>query len=93
MANVAEYEEGFFASSAAWHQEIIGVTHYFGPLLGCISPRFWCPPAGRPPFIILFNLGTEIAGTRSSPMEPMQLLPDSGRTETTPALDLLACSR
>jgi hypothetical protein len=88
MGNVAEYEEGFFASSAAWYREIIGVTHYFGPLLGCLSPRFWCLPAGRPPFIILFNLGSDIAGTRSSPMEPMQLLPDSGRTESTPAVDL-----
>ncbi len=88
MKNMEEYEEGFFASSAVWFREIVGVAHYFGPLLGCLSPRFWCLPAGRPPFIILFNLATDIAGTRSAPMEPMQLLPDSGRTEDVLGVDL-----
>ncbi len=78
-------EGGYFASSSNWFQDIIGASHYFGPLLGCLAPGFWCVPAGRPPAAILFSLGTGIAGYRHTPMEPMQLLPSQGRDETVPA--------
>lgn len=74
-------EAGAFASSSDWYREIIGLTHYLGPLLGCLSPRFWCLPTSRPPFAVLFSLGTHINGHRNSPMEPMQLLPTFGRNE------------
>jgi hypothetical protein len=37
---------GYFASSAEWFKEIISASHYYGPLLGCLSPGFWCVPAG-----------------------------------------------
>ena len=55
-----------------------------GPPLEPISGGCWSVPVPRS----VFNLGTDIAGTRSSPMEPNQLLPDSGRREPTPAVDL-----
>ncbi len=83
---------GYFASSSRWFEEIIGLQHYFGPLLGCLSPAFWCVPAGRPPFSILFNLGRGIAGHRSSPMEPNQLLPGFGRDETVPPIQFAPTS-
>jgi hypothetical protein len=78
-------EGGYFASSSNWFQDIIGASHYFGPLLGCLAPGFWCVPTGRPPAAILFSLGTGIAGYRHTPMEPMQLLPAEGRDELVPA--------
>jgi hypothetical protein len=74
-------EMGAFASSSECYREIIGLTHYLGPLLGSLSPRFWCVPTARPPFAVLFSLGTHINGQRNSPMEPMQLLPTFGRNE------------
>jgi hypothetical protein len=91
ISNIGD-EGGYFASSADWFQEIIGVNHYLGPLLGCLSPRFWCIPASRPPAAILFNLGRDIAGQRNSPMEPMQLLPGFGRQEPVPEVELTSTS-
>ncbi|MGX9790503.1 hypothetical protein [Mycobacterium sp. MMS18-G62] len=85
-------EAGYFASSSNWFQDVIGASHYFGPLLGCLSPGFWCVPAGRPPAAILFSLGTGIAGYRHSPMEPMQLLPSQSRDEPVPDKHLLPIS-
>lgn len=79
---------GYFASSANWYGDVIGVIHYLGPLLGCLTPRFWRLPAGRPPFAVLFSLGRDITGLRHSPMEPMQLLPGFGRMEPTPPVDI-----
>jgi hypothetical protein len=83
-----ENDVGYFASSAYWYKEVIGVIHYLGPLLGCLTPRFWCVPTGRPPFAVLFSLGGDITGLRNSPMEPMQLLPGFGRMEPAPPLSL-----
>jgi len=91
-AAISEEEGGHFDSQAAWYREVIGVVHYLGPLLGCLSPRFWCLPTGRPPFAILFNLGRDISGLRSSPMEPMQLLPEFGRMEPVPPAELTPTS-
>ena len=85
-------EGGYFASSSNWFQDIIGASHYFGPLLGCLTPGFWCLPTGRPPAAILFSLGTGIAGYRRTPMEPMQLLPSEGRDEVVPAQEFTATS-
>jgi hypothetical protein len=81
-------EGGYFASSSNWFQDVITASHYFGPLLGCLSPGFWCVPSGRPPAAILFSLGTPIAGYRPTPMEPMQLLPHTGRDEPVPDVNL-----
>jgi hypothetical protein len=81
-------EGGYFASSTNWFQDVISASHYFGPLLGCLSPGFWCVPTGRPPAAILFSLGRGIAGHRHSPMEPMQLLPGAGRDEPVPDEEL-----
>jgi hypothetical protein len=92
IAAISEEEGGYFASQAAWYREIIGVVHYLGPLLGCLSPRFWCLPTGRPPFAVLFNLGRDISGLRRSPMEPMQLLPEFGRMEPVPPVELTPTS-
>jgi hypothetical protein len=92
MANMSSIDElpqeGFFASSAHWYREVIGLIHYLGPLLGCLSPRFWCLPTGRPPFAVLFSLGMDLSGLRNSPMELMQLLPGAGRMEPTPPVDV-----
>lgn len=77
-----------FASSADWYQEIIGVVHYLGPLLGCLGPRFWCLPTAVPPSTILFSLGMDINGFRQSPMEPMQLIPTKARDEKIPPVGL-----
>jgi hypothetical protein len=85
-------EGGYFASSSNWFQDVISASHYFGPLLGCLSPAFWCLPAGRPPATVLYSLGTSIAGHRHSPMEPMQLLPGAGRDEPVPGHDLAPTS-
>jgi hypothetical protein len=85
-------EGGYFASSSNWFQDIIAASHYFGPLLGCLAPGFWCLPTGRPPAAILFSLGTGIAGYRHTPMEPMQLLPSEGRDEVVPVLEFTATS-
>lgn len=87
ISNIGD-EGGYFASSAEWFQQIIGLSHYFGPLLGCLSPRFWCLPTGHPPATVLFNLGRSIAGHRHAPMEPMQLLPGLGRDEPVPDISL-----
>lgn len=76
-------EESAFASSSECYREIIGLTSYLGPLLGSLSPRFWCLPTARPPFAILLSLGMHINGQRNSPMEPMQLLPTFGRNESS----------
>jgi hypothetical protein len=90
-----DLEQSVFGSSAHWYREVIGLIHYLGPLLGCLSPRFWCLPAGRPPFAALFSLGMDINGLRNSPMELMQLLPGAGRMEPTPAVEIAprACRR
>ncbi|MDQ1247247.1 MAG: hypothetical protein QG597_1617 [Actinomycetota bacterium] len=77
-------EGGYFASSTKWFHDVISASHYFGPLLGCLAPGFWCIPTWRPPAAVLFNLGTGIAGYRHTPMEPMQLLPAEGRDENVP---------
>ncbi len=92
ISAIDENEGGYFASSASWYREIIGVIHYLGPLLGCLSPRFWCLPTGRPPFAVLFSLGTDINGLRHSPMEAMQLLPGFGRMEPIPPVDVTPTS-
>lgn len=81
-------EGGYFASSTKWFHGVISASHYFGPLLGCLAPGFWCIPTGRPPAAILFNLGTGIAGYRHTPMEPMQLLPAEGRDEPVSKAEL-----
>jgi hypothetical protein len=91
IASLGE-EGGYFASSGNWFQDVISASHYFGPLLGCLSPAFWCVPTGRPPAAILFSLGKSIAGYRHSPMEPMQLLPSAGRDELVPDHDLAPTS-
>jgi hypothetical protein len=72
-----------FGSSTDWFQQVIGLVRYLGPLLGCMSPRFWCLPGAVPPIAILFNLGMDLAGLRQSPMEPMQLIPTQTRGEPT----------
>jgi hypothetical protein len=72
-----------FGSSTDWYQQVIGLVHYLGPLLGCMSPRFWCLPAPVPPFAILYSLGMDLAGTRESPMELLQLIPTPNRDEPT----------
>ncbi|OMC28877.1 hypothetical protein A5738_22550 [Mycobacterium colombiense] len=77
-----------FASSADWFVDVISLVHYLGPLLGCLSPRFWCLPAGLPPTAILFNLGLDINGQRLSPMEPMQLIHTRSRDEPIPKVQL-----
>lgn len=95
MPSADALEQSVFGSSSHWYHEVIGLIHYLGPLLGCLSPRFWCLPAGRPPFAALFSLGTDVNGLRNSPMELMQLLPGAGRMEPTPAVDITprACRR
>ena len=87
MATIASLgaEGGYFASSTKWFHDVISASHYFGPLLGCHAPGFWCVSTGRPPAAILFNLGTAIAGYRHTPMEPMQLLPAQARDEVVSA--------
>jgi hypothetical protein len=87
LSNIGN-EGGYFASATNWFHEVISASHYFGPLMGCLSPGFWCVPSGRPPASILFSLGRSIAGQRRTPMEPMQLLPGMGRDEHAPAVDL-----
>jgi hypothetical protein len=87
-----ENDVGYFASSANWYIEVIGVVHYLGPLLGCLTPRFWCLPTGRPPFAVLFSLGRDITGLRKSPMEPIQLLPGFGRMEPAPPVSVTPAS-
>jgi len=95
LSSAEDFEDSVFGSSAHWYREVIGLIHYLGPLLGCLSPRFWCLPTGRPPFAALFSLGRDINGLRSAPMELMQLLPGSGRLESIPDVDLTpaACRR
>jgi len=77
-----------FGMSTDWYQEVIGVVHYLGPLLGCLGPRFWCFTANRPMATILFSLGLDVNGYRPSPMELMQLLPSRSPHESLPAIDL-----
>jgi hypothetical protein len=95
MTSTEELEEGVFASSAHWYREVIGLIHYLGPLLGCLSPRFWCLPTGRPPLAVLFSLGMDLNGLRNSPMELVQLLPGHGRMEPTPPVEIapISCRR
>ncbi len=88
ISALKENDVGYFASSANWYKEVVGVIHYLGPLLGCLTPRFWCLPTGRPPFAVLFSLGRDITGLRNSPMENMQLLPGFGRMEPTPPVHI-----
>jgi hypothetical protein len=78
----------YFASSSNWYKGLVGVVQYLGPFLGCLTPRFWCLPTGRPAFAILFSLGIDITGLRNSPMENMQLLPGFGRMEPTPPVSV-----
>ncbi len=87
-----ENDVGYFASSANWYKEVVGVIHYLGPLLGCLTPRFWCLSTGRPPFAVLFSLGRDITGLRNSPMENMQLLPGFGRMEPAPPVQITPAS-
>lgn len=92
LENIAEQQNsakgGMFASSADWYQEIISLVRYLGPLLGCLSPRFWCLPATIPPATVLFNLGMHVNGFRQSPMELMQLIPTRARRERIPQAQL-----
>jgi hypothetical protein len=77
-SGLSSAEELVFQSSSNLFANIIGLARYFGPLLGCLSPRFWCIEAQRPLAAILFPLGIDINGIRNEPMEPLQLLPVSG---------------
>ena len=65
ISALTENDVEYFASSANWHKEVVGVIHYLGPLLGCVTPRFWCLPTGRPPFAVLFSLGRDITGLQT----------------------------
>ncbi|CAM4356038.1 hypothetical protein MB901379_00013 [Mycobacterium basiliense] len=77
--------EGYFASSSDWYHNLIGVAHYLGPLLGCLTPRFWGFHTIRTQAIVLFSLGRDLRGFGSAPMELMQLLPASDmRTRESP---------
>jgi hypothetical protein len=82
--------EFYFSSSADWFQSVIAMTDYVGPLLGCLTPRFWGFSSNRALSVILLSLGMDISGLRSAPMEPIQLLPLSGPTERTLPPVLLA---
>lgn len=86
---------GLFGSSTPWFFNVIGGAHYLGPLLGCLSPRFWCLAAPRGSAAILFSLGSDIVGHFGTPYEPMQLISTPGRTEAAPQLDLddTSCAR
>lgn len=75
---LATAEELVFQSSSNLFANIIGLARYFGPLMGCLSPRYWCIDAQRPLAAILFPLGLDLNGVRAEPMEPLQLLPVSG---------------
>jgi hypothetical protein len=66
-------EGGYFASSADWFKDVISGSHYYGPLLGCLSPSFWCAPTFHPPSSILLNLG------RLEPVPDVDLAPNSCR--------------
>jgi hypothetical protein len=76
--------EQYFASSSDWYLNVVGVSHYLGPLLGCLTPRFWGFHVYRTLAIILFSLGRDLSGLRSAPMELIQLLPISGARERPP---------
>lgn len=45
----------YLASSSDWYQNVIGLSHYLGSLLGYLSPRFWCLPASRPLATVLIR--------------------------------------
>lgn len=84
--NAIPHAEGgsMFGSSTDWYYNMIGVVHYFGPLLGCLSPRFWCVPATRTMSVVLFNLGRDLIGFHRTPVEPMQLIPTTSRNVVVP---------
>lgn len=86
LTAVLERESGpeyYFGSSADWYLNVIGLSDYVGPLLGCLTPRMWGFQSHRALSVILMSLGTHINGFLSAPMEPMQLLPVSGPTDRT----------
>lgn len=87
--------QGLFGSSTRWFFNVIGGAHYLGPLLGCLSPRFWCLAAPRGSAAVLFSLGSDILGHFGTPYEPMQLICTPGRSEAVPQLDLddTSCAR
>jgi hypothetical protein len=75
--------EHYFGSGADWYENVIGMSHYLGPLLGSITPRFWCFQSLRELSVILLSLGMDLNGFRTEPAEMMQLLPVSGPVERT----------
>ena len=89
LTSAAQNDTGrvpLFGSSSDWYHNVIGIVHYLGPLLSCLSPRFWCLPATRPMTAVLFSLGLDINGFDGAPRELMQLVPTAGRTESLPHL-------
>jgi hypothetical protein len=65
------------------------MSHYLGPLLGCLTPQIWGFHSHRLLSVVLLSLGTDLNGFLSAPMEPMQLLPVSGPVDRTlPKLQL-----
>lgn len=84
---------GVFNTSTDWYHNVIGVVHYVAPLLGCLSPRFWCVPGTRAMTVVLLSLGLDINGFTNTPTEPMQLLPTAGRKTVVPPAGLhdLSC--
>ncbi len=71
-------EQLIFQSASNLFANIVGLSRYLGPLMGCLSPRFWCVCGQRPLSAILFSLGMDMNGIRADPMEPLQILPVSG---------------
>lgn len=87
--------EQYFGSSADWYANIIGMSHYIGPLLGCVTPRLWAFQSNRQLSVILLSLGMSINGFRAEPAEVMQLLPVFGPSDrsTSPLqLDQTSCA-
>ncbi|WP_301124056.1 hypothetical protein [Mycolicibacterium fortuitum] len=77
-------QEVLFASATTLFNGYVELARYLGPLMGCLSPRFWSFHGQRSLSIVLFNLGRDLSGVRMDPMELLQLLPISGIGRHTP---------
>ncbi|PUA78932.1 hypothetical protein C7S10_21765 [Nocardioides currus] len=82
-----------FAAAFDLHSGMLMLEVYFGPLAGCLSPYVWCLLLPRNHGVVVLDLGTALAGTRSEIGELLQTLPTYGsdRVSVRPRLNPRAC--
>ena len=74
----------FSAARGLFSDTSLGLDAYLSPLFLALSPWVWAVPAKRIGGVILYTLGSPVAGRRGEASELLQLFFPDGRTESGP---------